>query len=206
MKNKWHILLPLVFASLDFVFCHIVYNFLNLLLLSRFLNFVLPITPTAQYEISTTSKLFKFPAHGCVAIVLVLFYDFLLDQRHIARISFLIFWKTRCHCLKSNFCIPKKFVLYLKRVSLNQIKQTFFEGKCPSLNSDTLSSKLFKERFSLVGKRLDKKVQVNFKIYDVIHDIYEVRKHIIAIISKSKGNKALKFWSVNRIYCEKYFS
>ena len=91
---------------------------------------------------------------------------------------------------------------------MKQIKQTFFEGKCPSLNSDTLSSKSFKERFSLIGKRLDKKVQVNFKIYDVIHDICEVRKQRITIISKSKGNKTLKFgqlteYTVRNIFLEK---
>ena len=42
-------------------------------------------------------QLYKFPVHKYLAIVPVLFSIFLLDQTHIARISFLVIWELRCH-------------------------------------------------------------------------------------------------------------
>ena len=45
-----------------------------------------------------------------------------------------------------------------------------------------------------VGKRLDKKAQVDFKIYDVTKwDTNNCNKNILSGISKSKGNKTMKF-------------
>ena len=56
----------------------------------------------------------------------------------------------------------------------------------------------------LVGKHLDKKPKVDFKIYDVMNwEANITAVHILPSISRSKGNQAVKF---NRIQHKKYFS
>ena len=45
--------------------------------------------------------------------------------------------------------------------------------------------------FSFEEKRLDKKISVNFKIYDVT-DLTTIAAHILSNISRSKDNQALK--------------
>ena len=59
--------------------------------------------------------------------------------------------------------------------------------------------KFLSRRFAYVGKRLDKKVMVNFKIYDVtdwITDNYNA--HIIQYL-KNLNHLGNETWSVNKI-------
>ena len=48
--------------------------------------------------------------------------------------------------------------------------------------------------FNRVGKQLEKKAKVNISVYDVTIAI-----HIFLNISRKKGNKTIKFFSVDRI-------
>ena len=57
--------------------------------------------------------------------------------------------------------------------------------------------------FGHVGKRLDQKGKVNFKISDVT-DMETIAIHILPNISRGKGNQTMKF--VQLIECNKYFS
>ena len=50
-----------------------------------------------------------------------------------------------------------------------------------------------------VEKRLNKKVMINFKIYDITDWRINNYKIHIANISRRKGNQVMKFWLVNRV-------
>ena len=52
-------------------------------------------TPPTNHMKYSEHQLYEFPGHEYVSIVLVLFQDFLLDQTHIPRVSFLIIWNQK---------------------------------------------------------------------------------------------------------------
>ena len=66
--------------------------------------------------------------------------------------------------------------------------------------------------FGYVEKRFDKKVVVNFKIYDVTHtDKQMITIHILPNISRSKGNQTIKFgqlieYNMINIFLEKSYA
>ena len=60
--------------------------------------------------------------------------------------------------------------------------------------------------FRHVGKWLDKKAKVYFKIYVVINwEINNYNRHIAQYLKKEKQSDN-KIWSVNKIESQKYFS
>ena len=65
--------------------------------------------------------------------------------------------------------------------------------------------------FCYVEKRLDKKVIVNFKIYDVTDWAKIITIHILPNISRSKDNYAMKFgqlikYNMRNIFLEKSYT
>ena len=59
--------------------------------------------------------------------------------------------------------------------------------------------------FNCVGKRLDKKGKVNFKIYDVTTTQQIIKVHLFPNISRTKDSQAMKFgqlieYKVNNIF------
>ena len=66
--------------------------------------------------------------------------------------------------------------------------------------------------FGYVEKRIDKKVVVNFKIYDVTHtDKQMITMHILLNVSRSKGNQTIKFgqlieYNMINIFLEKSYA
>ena len=68
--------------------------------------------------------------------------------------------------------------------------------------------KIFKFLYWLFGyieKRFDKKAKVNFKIYDVADwTTNNYNTHIAQYLKKKQSGNEI--WSLNKIYCEEYFS
>ena len=64
--------------------------------------------------------------------------------------------------------------------------------------------------FVSIGKRLDKKAKINFRIYDVAN--WEtIRIHILPNISRSTGNRTIKFcqlteYNMRYIFLEKLYT